>query len=78
MDDKRKITVYINEETYQKMNNYISCNYNTAYGATSNTVDEALNFYLWKPESITPHAIARSQMWQDFQQKLEEVKKEDV
>ena len=71
MDDKRKITVYINEETYQKMSNYISCNYNSSYGATSQTVDYALNSYLWTPASITPHAIERSQLWKTFQEKLD-------
>ena len=78
MDDKRKITVYINESTYQNLNEYIACNYNTAYGATSNTVDEALTHYLWSIDSVKPPAIERSTMWKTFKEKLEEVKKEDV
>lgn len=78
MGGKRKITVYINDETHQKLTNYVACNYTSAYGATSNTVDEALNSYLWSADSIKPTAFERSTMWKAFQEKLEEVKDEDV
>ena len=78
MDDKKKITVYINENTYQNLTNYVACNYNSSYGATSNTVDEALTHYLWSVDSIKPPAFERSRMWKMFQEKLGEVKNEDV
>lgn len=77
--DKRKITAYINEDTYQNMTNYISLNYTSSYGATSNTVDNALNHYLWTEASIKPEFSGRSEiMWAIIQDNLKEVKNEDV
>ena len=78
-NDKRKITVYINEDTYQNLTNYVACNYTSAYGATSNTVNEALNSYLWSVESVKPAAFERSEiMWAIIQDKLKGMKNEDV
>ena len=42
------------------------------------TVENALNYYVWSPDSITPIAFEKSRAWEEFQRKIEEVKKKDV
>jgi len=79
MDDNKKIkiTAYFSPSTIQNMNNYISMNYSSSYGATSDTLEKAVNFYIQSPESITPQAFEKSKVWQEYQQRLEEVKNEE-
>lgn len=68
MDEKKKISVYVNQSTWDRMNNYIALNYVSSYGATSQTIDEAINFYLDSPNSIKEDTTGfRNARWSEYQ-----------